>query len=261
MDTSCKQCVFAGYQGIRLGLNEPAYRNQVSCGVGRLEQFKKVGANIEQKTEDNTTHYLIKDRVCNMCTQERSLEGINISDWKETVEKRISVKCNMTVYVGKKDTFDDAKTTIDSILAQTLSPFEIKVILHGDHDTGEYVLYLQEHAKGICEWSVDDIQIDSLNYYSVLDTALTKLRSMFIGVSKAGYVYPSNYIATINKAINVNLQRFVCLLPDENDNALLVQHSLCKMIGNNRGQPLLSKIKQIAEEEGTQHMVKRFEEL
>lgn len=250
MDTSCKLCVFATYEG----------NVQHGCDFDRLKKFDEIGTVIESKNEDDKHYFIIKDRVCNACTQESALADIPARKWYDTVKEKMAIRCNMAIYVGKDHTMDDAKRSLESIIWQNLPPHEIKILLHGSHNVGEYIAYMTEHASSF-DWEVQEVVLEGANYLQALDLTMERIKSTFYTVSNAGYEYPSNYLSTINRAINIDLKRFVALLPDQNGNGFFIQRGLHKLVGGNRGIPVLEKLDEIAEFENTAHMIKRFEDL
>jgi hypothetical protein len=253
ISTSCEKCVFATFLG---GV-------QNGCELGRLQKLQSLGVEtvltIPQGYEGDE-YYLIKDRVCNACTQESTLKGVPERKWESEVLDRIKTRINMGVYVGPNDTFDAAIKTIDSILWQHSPPLEMKVLLHGPHSPGDYIPILKEKS-GKIDWSVQEIVLDDADYGTAINLAMEQIKATYYTVSKAGYEYHPDYVYIIDRAINDDLQRFVALLPDQDGNAGLIQRGLHKMIGGNRGMPVLEKIGQIADEEKTGHMIKRFEDL
>jgi hypothetical protein len=250
MDTSCKLCVLAIYEG----------NAQVGCELDRLEKFKAAGATLELKSEDEKDYFLIKDRVCNACTQESAINDIPARKRVVEIEKRIGVRCNMAIYVGPEHFFTDATTSIFSIINQEHPPLEIKVLLHGNHNVGDYIAFMNTYAKDF-DWKVEEIVLEGADFLKALDLTMKNIKSTYYTVANAGYEYRPDFLSTINKAINTDLKRFVCLMPDETGNAPLIQRGLFKMIQGNQGMPFFAKVLDIAEEEKKEYLIKRFEDL
>ncbi len=259
MDTSCKLCVLAEYEG----------NVQVGCQIGRLDKFKDGGAVLDIQSDEDKDYFMIRNRVCNACTQESVVEGIPSRKWEETIMKRIGVRCNMAVYVGPNHTFYDALQTLDSIVNQEHPAYEIKVLLQGKHDVGEYMALMNNYKLSI-PWIVQEIvyEIEDLdkqkwtsNYLMALDLTMENIKSTYYSVSNAGYEYSSAFLSTINRALNIDLNRFVALLPDADGNGSLLQRGFHKLVGGNRSMPVFDKLAEIAEIEDTAFLIKRFEDL
>jgi hypothetical protein len=119
---------------------------------------------------------------------------------------------------------------------------------------------MNTHAKDF-DWKVEEVVLEGADYHKALDLTMENIQSTFYTVSNAGYEYRLDFLSTINRAINEDMKRFVALLPDEDGNAFFIQRGLFKMVGGNRGVPVIRKLEEITEHENTTHMVKRFEDL
>lgn len=268
MDTICRDCVFAEWDG----------ETQNGCEFGRIDKFDERGVEIEGEEDEATgkKYFRILGRFCNTCRSASapSLDGKPSRKWAEIVRNEVKVRISMCVYVGPDDDADDAMATIDSIYAQYEPPYEI-VVIRNRTKAGESVFSnrMAYEGRGI-PWRVQNVQgvMRPDNTYDpeptfgdAVDAAVANCQATFYTVSKAGYTYSAHYIRTIDMAINDELMAFIAIRPDQDGNAGLVQSDIHRTLKGNRQmfgmEDIYAKLEDIASQEGTEHMIKSWEEL
>lgn len=267
MDTVCSDCVFAEWEGIK----------QSGCAFGRIEKFKKQGVIVTLEDNHEKLYARIVGRVCNTCRHPSTVAKIPARKWKEAVRKEVIPRIAMAVYVDDDSQYVEACRSLRSIHSQTVNPYEIILIYNvkGREVPPDYAIWFSAFANNI-PWRVQIIkgvltplrnELEPADYGQSVDLTVqsNEMKAVYFSVCKAGYEYPLNYIEVIDRAINEQLLRFVALLPDEDGNGLFVQRGLHNLLQGNKKlhgcDNIIDKIQEIAQEEGTGHMIKRFEEL
>lgn len=265
MNTDCVSCVFAEWEGDR----------QVQCEFDRLEKFTENGTEIVELTNQNGKNYFrIMGRVCNTCRDPSALKGTPARQWRARVRQEIIPRITMGVYVDGDD-FSGATTTIQSILGQTVGANDLLIIYNrgGEDAPPDYSILLTTFAR--IPWRIESIKgvlgadggFRDAEYGDAIDLAVRSknMKSTYFVVAKAGYEYPRDYVETIDKAINDDLRRFVALAPDHDGNGLFVQTGIHNLLQGNKEMcgctNIIEKLRQIASEENTHHMIQRFEDL
>lgn len=264
MNTSCEFCVFAGWDG----------NKQSSCDFDRLEKFQEQGTDIVLEDNGQKQYYIIEGRVCNTCRHPDTLLKAKIParKWKKHVRQEVVPRIAMAVYVDY-DGIEDAILSLKSIYHQTIKPYEIILIYNVDGLTPPpaYAIWFTSYANNI-PWRIETImgvpaplqdELVPADYARSIDLTMNSkdIKSVYFSVCKAGYEFPPDYIEIIDQAINDDLIRFIALLPDEDGNGLFLQRGLHNFLQGSKGMYVVDKIKEIAQEENTKHMIKSFEEL
>ena len=191
------------------------------------------------------------------------------------VRQEIIPRVAMMVYVDETSTVEDVGLTLDSFYDQNVPPHEVVLIWNvpGQECPPNYVRFLMNHT---IKWHVDKIKganktnsdiLVQADYGESVDMALNNkdMTAVYYTACKAGYVYPAYYIDVIDKAINEKMIAFIALLPDEDGNGVFVQRQIHKMVyGNSRNGEcfnVIDKLKFVSKAEGTETMIKTFDEL
>lgn len=263
MDTQCKDCVFAEWSGPQ----------QIQCEFDRLEKFVDNGTEVVEEIDPKTNkkYFRIIGRICNTCRDRSAMKGIPRRKWINTVRQEVRVRVALVIYVDQADDFDNVYRSLTSAYNQNLTPYEIILIynVNGEDAPVDYTNWFMNNTDKV-QWRIETIY-DTLTtgdpYGASIDLAVKSkdMKATYFSACRAGYQFPDSYLDNIDKTINDDLKRFVILLPDEDGNGLFVQTSLYNFIQGSKHtggcDNIVDKIKLIAGEEGTDHMIKRYEEL
>jgi hypothetical protein len=245
--TSCRDCVFAIYEG-----NE-----QCGCDFDRLEKFEGQGGRIVGQDDSYKRYFLVVGRHPQ-------------KDWAAIVAGEFRVRCAFLIYVDGTRSLDDVRTTLDSVLDQgPIQPSRVEILLNAPRELArEYVHIIRNREPAITvPWEVRDLVVHSegvpVNQGHAIDIGLKSLEgSTYYASCHAGYVWPPNTLVRLNHAINYEMIRIAAVLPDEDGNGLVMLTSLHnKWLHGNADRPVLEKLEEVALLEDTRHMIKTWEEL
>jgi hypothetical protein len=265
MDTSCKNCVFAEWDGIQ----------QIQCEFDRLEKFVERGTVVveEEDRETGKRYFKILGRICNTCRHPSALEGVPARRWRQKVADETQVKISYIVYIGPDNTEVEVGNTVNSITNQVHArPFEIVFARDKARVTGSDLSEMMQDTG--LTWRI--VNVDGVmrpgNVYDpdptfgdVIDEAVNTCKGMFYTVGRAGYEFLIEFNYDIDVAINVELVPFVAIWPDPEGNGGLMQVMLHKTVKGNRNmfgfETIYQKVADIARQEGTEYMIKTWGEI
>lgn len=272
--TVCRDCIFADYLG-----NE-----QQDCRWGRLEGFEDNGGEVVGIDDSEKRYFTVFGRFCNAYRDHRWGEQHPQAEWANIVAEEFRLRCSLMVYADEESTAEDIRESLKSALEQTsppagarrtsglqpdvggVPPWSIVLILNRPGDPREFVRMVREMEPKM-PWEVRQVtpEEDGIQppYGRAIDLAVSGLKgATFYGVARAGYLWEPDYLARINAAINYDMKRVVALLPDWEGDGLFMDVRLHDgLLKGHKGGDVLDKLAEVAEEEGTGHMVSTFEEL
>jgi len=117
--TSCKNCVFAIYDG----------KTQTGCEFDRINKFKATGTDIIEAYDDEKEFYVIDGRRCLAC-KDHNWAKANPGNHKKIVRKEVQLRCESFVYIDKNDDISKICTTVNGLLGQVLRPTVITLTRH-----------------------------------------------------------------------------------------------------------------------------------
>jgi hypothetical protein len=259
ISTICKDCIFAEWHG----------DTQTGCEFDRLDAFEENGAEIVGQDDGQLQYFVVSGRFCNACRNHNWGSKHPQSQWRDLVEKEFRVRCDMLIYISDDSTYQEVFRSIETVLDQTLPAWGIRLIVNRPFaDVRQYVKMMRELDPQI-PWEVRHVKeqenVEGEKYHASLgesvDLTVIYVKATYYTLCRAGYSYPLNYIETLERAVNRNMTRFVALLPDDDGNGLCVQTILHNTLRGHKVKDVIEKIEEIASEESTGHMIKRFEDL
>jgi hypothetical protein len=224
--TNCLECVFATW--------DEKTNVQVGCDLGRLKKLEANGATLKleqflgedvcgcgeggEDDEDLLSrgkfYYRIEDRFCNACRNQEWGEQTPKSEWVRSVYDKIQI--TMDIFVDASDVnsnIDNIWETVQSAFCQAILPETVYVVTSDEDLAFGIVQQLRDGAFG--KWQVET---------SSLEDAVKLSKARYHAVFKPGYDIPYNFISDVNDRLNIEMERFVALLPDEDGNGLVVQN-------------------------------------
>lgn len=239
--TNCRNCVFAVWDK----------NTQVDCQFDRIDKFEENGAEILGQDDGKKQYFVIKNRFCNCCRDNDWGKKHKRKEWREIVEKQIEIQLDIIITVSPTDNLSDILTTVDSVYLQKIKPKSLIVALTEarSNSAGNVpsfytsdLIHDLKNREGI-PWRVEQIS---------LQNSIKLSKSTYFTTCKAGYIFPADCFAILNRAINVDMKRFVAVRPDENGNRLV----LMRLAGSS-----LDEVIEKSEEFGGTSMIIDYEDL
>lgn len=259
ISTTCRDCIFAEWAGT----------TQTGCEWDRLEKFEENGADIVGMDDGQKQFFIISGRFCNYVRNHEWGEKHPHKDWANIVQDHAKVRCSMIVYADDKSSLVDVERSLTSIIEQDMRAWNLVLVLNQTKDEPRVYRRLINSMEPQLPWELRQIMIQSDlegNEYvaemnEAIDLTVVHCKATYYAVARAGYQWPTNFISTLERAVNEDLTRFIALLPDNDGNGMLVQTILHNTIKGSKIKDVLDKVLEIAAEESTGHMIKRFEHL
>lgn len=251
IETCCKYCVFANYEG-----NE-----QVGCFLNRLDVYEARGVQVDECYDNEKEFYVIRDRICNTCRNKNwAKEDETIEQMVERIYKEVEIKADVFLYVDTTvDSIVDVIESLDSLQDQHI-PVEV-IVVNNSRNKIKSSSIIHELQKTNLKWNVESITDQDKSKYRALDIAIRKSKKMLYVLLNAGKKLDRWLIHDINEAINHHLDRFIMLETDDEDNGLVVMNKAHKLFHGNLEVPIQQKIREIAQEQGLENLIKKRSEL
>lgn len=272
--TRCDGCIFAQIDG---------GDSQTGCKLNNLEKFAKQGAWIG--VDIDTNRCVIHNRVCIFkFTQEQWDKHPEIKNPATDLRERIKLSC--TIYVLVTDDKLDLKTTLDSLATQTLQAKLIHVVICTDKMKVAHANVLlrdldRRYPDFSAPWQVTTIvdrDEDNIppSMEWCIDHAVHSCQTPAYAVFTAGFEVPSDYLSSIDKALNDDLMQFIVLDPVNNEgwDGVFVHTGAHRMVDGNYPMKLeeyddgalisdtvYDKIIYFSKQEKQEHLVKKVEEI
>lgn len=192
IDTSCKDCVFAIYDG----------DTQVECFAGRLEKFKKNDVVIDAY-DDEKEFYVIR-RLCNLNRTEKQVDELRQELTERMHEIAVTYELIIDCSNGIKE--QDVFELIDSYYVDKLT---IRLI-HGEgNDLDDIHKILQLSNKIITKYNTKCPITQCLHYNVTMHNIIEKSKKSFHAVVKANDIKDKNILHKVNAIINEDLEKVI----------------------------------------------------
>jgi len=259
--TSCEGCIFSTYEN----------DTQTSCKLGRIEQFKNKNTEVIEAYNDEKEFYVIKS----FCNCYRTLEwGDSHVDHEFSLAKENRIIWNAIVIVGDgKSSSEVSEKNVSSFLKglektcigikeqsippsivvvcnnSGVLPFDVSHKAHEMFDRTEIDFYV----ANVIEPNRTDLEC--------IDDAFLKCRNGYYSVFKSGHAPRPDLFKPLNNAINNELEKVALIRGYDGVNGLTVQASMHKYLGGNFSMSVEEKISKICEEDGSNNIIRDWEEL
>lgn len=260
IDTFCGNCVFATYIDDGEGLV------QDGCEANMLYRLAELGKECESVINpDNSVSVKILDTVCEYW---RNIEWKVSKGIDEDIDVLVNIAreeqklvCDIVVYCGQKNTFEELSKTLDSIKAMHPEyQFKIYFLNDGLSTPGKFLVWANERLQDI-PWRAEFLLEETKDILRAVDAVSEKCTNRFIAFFRAGFIVPVDFLKCIDIALHDNLQRFVALSPIDDINGMLVSHRINKILCGNKHAPVLTQIKELCEEQQCHHMLRPVTEI
>ena len=283
VQTACWDCVFASCQD-----SEVSDLNQY-CSTGRLESLKKSGAEIlEVKSEQKNKRFRsVGNRICNLFRTKiwkeiKEESGANEKDLQKIAREEVKVQCTFVLYVSDdnektspsrseiKNRLNKIANTMKDMWDSKIPPTNIVIINNTWIKPYDFINYLRIEIDNLefnPVWTMEYISkeneiIKSLSkpdaFGKCMDVVIKtdKSNSLYFALFFENVQVQKDYLDKINKSINEDMNRFLVLFPEnENDGGLFIQKMAYKQFYGNRDGNFTEKLKKGAEEQECQNLI------
>lgn len=271
----CAGCVFAKYEG----------DTQTGCNFGRLETFKKRGVEIIPAFDLKKEFFVVKT-YCNARREKGWAENYDEEKYQEQVKKEYEIRMNFIVIVGdgrveEKDkekvseewidkTMEELEETLIDVREQTVTPSSVVLVnnsflpqFDAYHKAHEVFFDFEEVDKGgnptPIKFFISQMPWEK-NDLDCIEEAFDSINNGYYCVFKSGHKVDRSFTEKLNFIINEQLEKIPYLHGYDGINGTVVHAPLHKFLNGNKGVPLLQKIEEISEEDGSLFMTRSWEE-
>lgn len=257
IETVCLNCVFAEWEPIDEG---GEWGEQCGCAFNIIPRMRDQGADVKYNAdEEKKLHYCsIVDRVCVYCRPHRGWasrfpDGVNL---KEIARNEVKPVMGFILIVNN---LEDLQPMLKSITEMTFKPSDVHVQFR-TAGAVRPVAALQMLKDYLCPHSItyriDYILEENATDLRIADIAYKKIKRSYFATFADGFKIPSDFIDTIDKALNDRLERFLLLKPIDGINGMVAQTRITKQIGGNNEDAVFNKLERVAEDQQCQYLVR-----
>jgi len=215
LDTICKYCCFAQWDDI----------TQTGCRLNKIDQYKRVGADVLECYDEDAEFFVIKNRLCPYHRTLKWWEN-NQDSYEQTLkyETRLSFK----IIVFLETNIDDLKKTLLSVIRQDYAPAKVDIIRPKNCTIRpKAVIDVLNKVNIPCKWQIHNQLIQHTTLQSIHYAQRSDNYNYYVSC-KSGYKLPHNLFSAITNYVIDNLEQFACiLLPKYSEyNGLVVPKSV-----------------------------------
>jgi len=255
--TLCHNCIFADYDN----------NIQTGCKADRLNKFKKANITISEMVYEDTTSYVIEEKVCvyyrNKSWASEHYKNIDNENLVETINKELRIPYHALLFLRQNDNIDDLSIRLAELEQQKIKPKMVTVIdrTHTPEPmTNQLLTIVSKYSFDY--WRVQTIQaIDQIDT-DVIDLvydSTKKIPYMFYICFECQHTIPPTVSNDIHTSLHDDMKAFTVLMPNDNNvgkAVLKVAHE--KHAGNSFTIPLEDKIRHY---DDAPHLIKKVEEI
>lgn len=265
--TPCKDCVFA----VR-----DVDGHQTDCSLGRIEKFRSHNPDnvldvydLNQNGSENR-FTVINGRFCHAHRpRESAWTTRNAGREAEVVREEIALRMAVLVYMGDGLDLEGLKCTARALYEQERLPHQVFFLNHQKQvKPGDIQAALWEVLQNRVTWRVNRMMSNVTDKDHAVDVAVSALpdprldrsASTYYTVINSGYEPPKDFLSSIDRAMNDDLDRFRVLRPLPDGNAGVVQVWLHKKWSDG-WQQVIPTMTALADEHGAPFLLKDVSEV
>lgn len=256
--TPCRDCVFAEYEG----------STQVGCYLDMLDKMRNNGAEIVPVRDNEKEFFVVKGRACMPCRSPawaRAQDAKSLDELGDLARSEFTLKCDTFILIEANNSFEDVVRTVESLKKQKVKPRRL-ILMNFNLDIKPVAVRQLLKAEPYIKWNleqvVEDVS-DGQRLPRLVNIAARKAESPYYCAFVAGFEVPEDYLSSIDKALNTDMQRLMLLVPEEEQvNGVFMQRMTHKLIGGfSHDESLYEKVKAITESQECQYLVKPLVEI
>lgn len=261
----CFGCVFQDVETVTQedGTDFP---EQTGCCVGRLEQYRANGVEIEEAYNEEQNYYVIPGKKCSMYrTKNWAIKtGKNyIADWEKLAEEEIMGRLvDVIVPITTGTDMEDIKALLSQLEKQKGGhPALVHLMLFAPDKCvpSEYIKLLSKYKF---KWKFHHLIDETMSYGDIINRVGDKCDSYYYAIFHPGFDLPINFVERLFNRTYKKLQAFSLAEPATAYSGVIVQSKAHKIFqGNGKEKSVDEKIKELAEEQKLPHMVIEYGDL
>lgn len=222
--TSCRDCVFATYEG----------KTQVGCSFGsRTALYAERGRLVE--AYDETKEFFVVNNT--RCVAHRTKAwadkqgGVTLAD---AARAELQQKVDFLIPLHDPVNWDDISLTLNSLRRSSVPPNSVTLInLQKQFRVPELHARLRQVADGL-NWFLSDPREDYITDGRAVDLAVTKLKGHFYSVWHPGVMVPREFVRNLDAKVVDQIGRALLLTPDNMGNGLTVALGFHRSVEGNQ---------------------------
>ena len=228
--TSCKECIFATYEG----------KTQTGCELGRLKKYKEQGF-VQEVYDEDKEFYVIRDRICLKCRDHNWRERYSkldneqikqLVDWQAQVQYQV-------VIIMESNSVAPLTNTLSSLDEQKIIPKKVVVVNQNEVGAkpGKIISKLKTDKWA---WKLQNIEFGR-EHHECVDLVIKMNRQYpYYVVCKDGYMFDRDFSTELNHSLLEDLKTFGVA----KDRNIEIVPTIFHMIHNgNKGKLLTDKFK------------------
>ena len=254
--TNCKDCYFADYKN----------NTQVGCSLNRLEKYKKAGIDILEGKDDDKEFYIVAEKFCVYYRTDEDIQKFNLNNREEAatyIESKLQAPYHLIVMCREDDTEADQEKSILSAINQKIKPKVFTIINKFNQNIPSTTMMEMVRPHSFDYWRVQNATNEEFEWdRDLIDLSYDstkKHKYLFYAVFETLQGVPPTFSEEIHDAMYEDMQAFSCLVPNTNNNGLVVLSiAQEKYSGSSFGIKIEEKIKFYKDDIHTIHNVENL---
>ena len=254
--TNCKDCYFADYKN----------NTQVGCSLNRLEKYKQADTDIIEGKDDDKEFYIVAEKFCVYYRTDKDIQKLNLNNREEAatyIESKLQAPYHLIVMCREDDTEADLEKCILSAINQKIKPKVFTIINKFNQNIPSTTMMEMVRPHSFNYWRVQNATNEEFEWdRDLIDLSYDstkKHKYLFYAVFETLQGVPPTFSEEIHDAMYEDMQVFSCLLPNTNNNGLVVLSiAQEKYSGSSFGIKIEEKIKFYKDDVHTIHNVENL---
>ena len=254
--TNCKDCYFADYKN----------NTQDGCSLNRLEKYKKAGIDIIEGKDDDKEFYVVSEKFCVYYRTGEDIQKLNLNNREEAstyIESKLQAPYHLIVMCREDDTEADLEKCILSAINQKIKPKVFTIINKFNQNIPSTTMMEMVRPHSFDYWRVQNATNEEFEWdRDLIDLSYDstkKHKYLFYAVFETLQGVPPTFSEEIHDAMYEDMQAFSCLVPNTNNNGLVVLSiAQEKYSGSSFGIKIEEKIKFYKDDIHTIHNVENL---
>jgi hypothetical protein len=226
LHTSCKDCLFADYEG----------NKQIGCKADLFSKFETNGGKIVPTYDNEKEFFVVLGRKCPYVRDKKWGENYLEEDWGDVVRIESKIQYDVIIYIPRDFIPEDMphlKCILNDLIEQEPLPGQIIVCEHFSKARDYEIVTTMEKLIGgrDIKWLFQRIVDGEIKTkYQAVAQAIPKLDSLYFSVFNVNARVDTQHFFSLNKAVFTDMKRFSILTEDEKGNGFTTSSKLYNLI-------------------------------